>query len=127
MSLRTSRFQPNLRPMTQPRKVGLIGYNGVQALDLVGPSDAFASAWVEGGDRTPRCAYEVFVLGVTAKPFWAESGLVFQPNYTLADAPYLDTLIVPGGRGIRTEPAIARAIAAWITQHGHKIRRIATV
>lgn len=113
--------------MTQPRKIGLIGYNGVQALDLVGPSDAFASACVEAEDRTPRHAYEVFILGLTAEPFRAESGIVFQPNYTLGDAPDLDTLIVPGGRAVRTERAVAHAIAAWIAQYAHKIRRIATV
>jgi len=113
--------------MCEPRKIGLIGYDGVQALDLVGPSDAFASARIPADGGTSRCAYKVLVLGLTAKPFQAESGLVFQPNCTLADSPSLDTLIVPGGRGVRTEPAIAHAIAAWVMQYAHKIRRIATV
>ncbi len=125
--MRTSPSRPNLRAVTQPRKIGLIGYNGVQALDLVGPSDAFASACVEGEDGAPKRAYEVFVVGLTAKPFRAESGLLFQPNCTLADSPPLDTLIVPGGRGIRTESATANAISAWVTDHAHKIRRIASV
>jgi hypothetical protein len=40
-----------MRLMGEPRKIGLIGYGGVQALDLVGPSDAFASARIEGEDR----------------------------------------------------------------------------
>lgn len=113
--------------MRQPCKIGLIGYDGVQALDLVGPSDAFASARVKDEDDTSRCPYEILVLGLTAKPFRAESGLIFQPTCTLSEAPPLDTVIVPGGRGVRTEPAIAHAIAAWITLQAAKLRRIAAV
>ena len=39
---------------------------------------------------------------------------------------YLDTLIVPGGRGLRSEET-ARQVAAWIKTHSGQIRRIASV
>src|SRR5205814_5387137 len=98
----------------------------VQGLDIVGPSDAFTLAAVPGDEgRRERC-YEVTVLGLTGKPFRAESGLVFHPQATFRNAPTLDTLIIPGGRGARIGPASA-AIVDWISNHAQKIRRIASV
>jgi transcriptional regulator GlxA family with amidase domain len=38
----------------------------------------------------------------------------------------LDTLLIPGGRGMRTSPA-AQKLASWISRHHHRIRRIASV
>jgi transcriptional regulator GlxA family with amidase domain len=127
MSLQTSRSRPKLRPMDQPRMIGIIGYDGIQALDLVGPSDAFTSARMADANGMSRCAYNVVVLGLTAKPFRAESGLVFQPTCALADAPPLDTLILPGGRGIRVNETTAATVGTWVRKHAPKIRRIASV
>src|SRR5579859_5738421 len=126
MSLRTSRFRPKLRPMGEPRNIGLIGYDGVQALDLVGPSDAFSGVVLDDADGAHRQPYQVFILGLTGKPFRAESGLVFQPTCTLADAPPLDTLIIPGGRALRETDTSAR-IAEWIKARAPKVRRIASI
>jgi transcriptional regulator GlxA family with amidase domain len=108
----------------KPIRVGLIGYDGVQGLDLVGPSDAFTIARA-GNDNDHPC-YEVVILGLTNKPFRAESGIVFQPNTTLGRAPELDTLIVPGGKGTRL-PAISAIVTRWIASRAGRIRRIASV
>jgi transcriptional regulator GlxA family with amidase domain len=110
----------------KPIRIGLLGYDGVQALDLIGPSDAFSIATVEGEDRQTHAGYEVFILGLTGKPFVAESGVVFQPQRTLRPGPVLDTLIIPGGKGVRLGKS-AETIATWIATHAHKIRRIASV
>lgn len=102
-------------------KIALIGYDGVTALDLVGPSEAFANALI---DEQP--AYEVTILGVTRKPFTAESGVVLKPHRTLDARGDFDTVIVPGGRGLR-QPRINAKIAAWLRSHAPRIRRIASV
>src|SRR2546430_15141873 len=75
-----------------------IGYDGVQALDIIGPSDAFTIADIETDNGQRRPCYEVIIVGITNKPFRAESGVSFQPHTTLRNAPTLDTLIIPGGR-----------------------------
>jgi len=107
-------------------RVGLIGYDGVQGLDIVGPSDAFTIAQLSRGDgSTPERCYEVVIIGLTGKPFRAESGLLFHPHTSLRKAPALDTLIVPGGRGVRLGPA-SGVIARWISKRASKIRRIAS-
>src|SRR5437762_2381912 len=107
-------------------RVGLIGYDGVQALDIIGPSDAFTIAEIEGDHGQRRRCYEVIIVGITNKPFRAESGIYFQPQTTLRYAPTLDTLIIPGGRGARIGQS-SNLIAKWISSRAKRIRRIASV
>ena len=75
----------------KPLRVGVIGYDGVQALDLIGPSDAFSITSITDENGTPRPGYEVIVLGLSGKSFRAESGVLFQPHCPLRNAPTLDT------------------------------------
>jgi transcriptional regulator GlxA family with amidase domain len=108
------------------RRVGLLGYDGVMALDVAGPADAFSSVTEEtgGGTRTP--CYDVIVIGLGKGVFSTESGLLYKPHTTIAEAPQLDTLIVPGGMGLR-RPATQAAVARWVKSHASRIRRIASV
>jgi transcriptional regulator GlxA family with amidase domain len=108
------------------RRVGFLGFDGVMALDLVGPIDAFTSAAIEGDAGEPTPCYEVVVVGLSARPFASESGVLFKPHTTLRSAPKLDTLIIPGGRGLRHPPTQA-AVAEWVKSQAGKLRRIATV
>jgi transcriptional regulator GlxA family with amidase domain len=110
----------------KPLRVGLIGYDGVQALDLIGPSDAFTIAAAEDEMGKLRPCYEVMVIGLSGKPFRAESGVVFQPHTSLRSVPALDTLIIPGGRGARIGQS-SELIAKWIAPRAKRIRRIASV
>src|SRR5262245_33766555 len=87
--------------LMKPRRVGFLGFDGVMALDLVGPIDAFASALVEEYDGTARSGYEILIIGLAKKPFVSESGILFKPHTTLQKAPALDTLMIPGGPGLR--------------------------
>ena len=107
-------------------RIGLVGYEGIQALDMIGPSDAFTIPTVNDPDGKPQPLYEVVILGLTRKPFRAESGVVFQPHSTLNSAPPLDTLIIPGGAGTR-DPKINRTISQWVARRSSRIRRIASV
>ncbi len=45
-------------------RVGLIGYDGVQALDIIGPSDAFTIADIETDNGQRRPCYEVIIVGM---------------------------------------------------------------
>jgi transcriptional regulator GlxA family with amidase domain len=116
---------PAASPSTaKVRRIGIIGYDGVQALDVIGPSDAFslASAHLAKGS-----AYEVVVLGLSRRTFVCESGIAIRPHRLLESAPPLDTVIVPGGRGVRLEPAINRRIADWLRRRADGIRRVTSI
>ena len=112
-----------------PRRIGILGYDGIQALDLVGPAEALAAARAhprDGGTGGPAPAYEIVIIGLTGRRFVAESGLTMQADTTVARRLPLDTLIVPGGRAMR-EPETSRKTAAWIASRAAGTRRIASV
>jgi transcriptional regulator GlxA family with amidase domain len=102
------------------RRIGLILFDGLTALDLVGPLDVFDTA----NQQSPS-AYEIFILGAGGKPIVASSWLHLTPDTTLAKAPALDTIIVPGGAGLR-DPAIGGPISAWLKTR-RRTRRVASV
>ena len=106
------------------RRIGILGFNGVMALDVVGPFDAFSSVCIE--DRDTLNGYEVVIIGFSHKPFVAETGIVFKPHKTIRSAPALDTLIIPGGKGLRV-PQTQRTVAEWVRKCAAATRRIATV
>jgi transcriptional regulator GlxA family with amidase domain len=110
----------------KPLRVGLIGYEGVQALDLFGPVDAFTAAEIETEHKRRQPAYQVMILAVSKKPFRTGAGVWCEPHLTLRNAPSLDTLIIPGGKGSRVD-RVANPIADWILNHASRIRRIASV
>ena len=107
----------------KPINIGIIGFDGVVALDMVGPVEAFSTAMVDG--EKERC-YQTSIIGMTMRPFVAESGIVLKPHYSLADRIDLDTVIIPGGQGLRKTSAGDR-VAQWIRERAPRIRRIASV
>jgi transcriptional regulator GlxA family with amidase domain len=104
------------------RRIGFLIFDGITALDLIGPMDAFGTATNERGEKL----YELVTLGLTLKEVVAESGLVLRPTETLAKCHDLDTFVIPGGRGLR-DPAISSVISSWLTRRSNDIRRIASV
>ena len=96
-----------------PLRVGFLGFEGVMALDLVGPIDAFSNAVVEESEGKTASCYEVVVIGLTNRPFTSESGVVFKPHKTITNAPALDTLIIPGGKGLRVPDTQRKAATRW--------------
>jgi transcriptional regulator GlxA family with amidase domain len=108
------------------KRIGVVGFDRVTALDLVGPLEAFAAAATTEGNGNRQCCYEVVVLGLTGRSFVAESGIAFTPHHTLQSAPAVDTLIIPGGSGLRERQTNDR-ICSWVKRHAHQIRRIASV
>jgi transcriptional regulator GlxA family with amidase domain len=111
---------------TRPKRIGFLGYDGVQALDLVGPLEAFKTAAAHEANETKKSLYETLIIGLTDRPFESETGIVFQPHKTLRNVPQLDTLIIPGGRALRRGET-STVISEWLIGRARGIRRIASV
>src|ERR1051326_3370747 len=94
--------------MMKPLRVGFLAFNGVMALDLVGPIDAFTTAGIDDADGKAGSLYETIIIGLNSKPFRSESGILFNPDKTIANAPLLDVLVIPGGFGLRAYPRAER-------------------
>jgi transcriptional regulator GlxA family with amidase domain len=107
------------------RRIGLVGYDGLQSLDVAGPADAFSIAnTLIGGEAD---AYQVVLLGATKGPIETESGVAFYSGTTLARSGVLDTIIVPGGRVLRLQAELRAALARWLRSHAEEARRVASV
>jgi transcriptional regulator GlxA family with amidase domain len=109
-----------------PKRIGFVGFDGITSLHLSGPADAFAAAALEDGYNGRIPCYQVFLIGLTLAPFRSESGILFTPEHTLQNAPALDTIIIPGGSGLR-DPVLAAAVSDWILERCNDTRRIASV
>ena len=107
------------------KRIGFLGFDDMVALDLIGPLEAFATAVVDDGHGGTCRGYEVVILGLS-KTFSADSGVIFTAHRTLQNAPALDTIVIPGGRGAR-DPHTSAKLAAWLRPRVGKIRRIASV
>jgi transcriptional regulator GlxA family with amidase domain len=102
------------------RSVVILGFPGVQALDLVGPHDVFTGAALltEGG-------YRVSVVSRDGQPITTGTGLAFVGE-AMPEPRDVDTLILPGGAGVdaaRDDPATM----AWIRQAAANSRRVVSV
>src|ERR1700746_1504690 len=107
-----------------PKRIGFFVFDGVVALDFVGPSEAFSTAGITEDNGNRRHCYEVVTIGVTGKIVVSDSGLRFQPDKSISNAPVLDTLVVPGGAGLCRRD-VERIFVPWLKSHVHKTRRIA--
>lgn len=108
------------------RRIGILGFENVTALDIVGPADVFATAKAPSGAGVATPPYEIVLIGVDGASFRSDAGLEFKAAHSLATAPRIDTLIIPGGHGLR-EPATNAKVAAWLRLRADRIRRIASV
>ena len=106
-----------------PKRIGLVGYDGVTALHLVGAADAFSAATLDDGYGGRIACYDVCTLGVAGERFQAESGVTFTGEATIENAPELDAIIVAGGSGIRRD-GTDLAITRWLLERAPSTRRI---
>lgn len=111
-------------PSTGTRRVGFVGFDGVTLLDLVGPFEVFAAANQMNPER--KRLYDTLVIGEAGKPITADSGFVFQPQVSFEDAGSFDTIVIPGGPGLR-EAEMNKAVSAWLADQAPKTRRIVSI
>src|SRR6476659_5201575 len=108
----------------RPKKVGLIVFEHVAAADLTGPAEVFSRANLSDGNGCESSCYNVLMLGITGQPCRPECGIVVDPHADLANAPALDTVILPRGTGIRNEK-VTNKTAKWLSHRSSTTRRIA--
>jgi len=108
-----SRFEGRsiVAPAMVPKRIGFVGFEGATASHLVGPADTFATVALDGGYGNCISCYQICTVGLTREPFRAESGMIFRPEETLQTAPDLDTVVIPGGKGLH-QPESAKRF--WI-------------
>jgi transcriptional regulator GlxA family with amidase domain len=109
-----------------PKHVVIVGYDEITSLDLSGPLEAFSSAAIEDARGNSRPCYKVTIAALGDKNFASESGLCVTAKCSLSSVCQVDTLLIPGGRGMRN-PLTSAKLAAWINKRINRIRRVASI
>ncbi len=109
-----------------PKRIGFLGFDGVAASDLTRAADVFGAATLDGGYGNRISCYHVCIISFTSEFFRAESGIVFRSDNTPETMSELDTIIVPGGNGIRRS-FVSERIADWILARISQTRRVAAI
>lgn len=107
------------------RSVVLLGYPGLQALDLVGPFDVFTGATIAlAAQGRYDEGYDIVIASPDGSPASTWNGLeiVARP---LPTTPF-DTLLIPGGAGIDDLRRNADVLA-WIQRSAKTARRVVSV
>lgn len=80
-------------------RVGILAFDGVEALDLAGPFEVFttASRMQQRAPGASAAPFEVLCVAREPAPIRARAGLTLLPSHGFSDVPPIDLLVVPGG------------------------------
>jgi len=110
--------------MAKGRRIGFVAFPGLTVLDLIGPHEVFAAAnMLNKGHIT---LYETVIVAARRAPAVSDSGITVTPRETFATARPFDTLITPGGPGLRVAK-VQSEVATWLKLMAPRTRRMASV
>lgn len=81
------------------RTIAIVLFDDVEVLDFAGPFEVFSVA----ATRSSEPALRVYTVAETVRTIRARGGLQVVPEYSLAECPPPDIVVVPGGFGTRRE------------------------
>lgn len=109
-----------------PKRIAILGFDGVAASELTRSVDVLTAATLDGGYGNRISCYHVSTIGFSSEYFRSESGIVFRSERTPETASELDTIVVPGGNGLRRS-VVNERIADWILTRVTDTRRVAAI
>ncbi len=113
--------------MIDSRRVVILVFEGMQALDAVGPSEVLSLASRSAGQGTASRGYTLELVSPGPGHVRTSSGLQLIPDRTIAESTSpIDTLIVVGGLGTRQACANA-PLVDWVASAAGRSRRVASV
>jgi transcriptional regulator GlxA family with amidase domain len=105
------------------RRIVFLAFPGVQALDLIGPTEVFSQAQ----RSTPGPTYRIEVVAGDGTSILTSSGIELVPEHSLEECRGpIDTLIVAGGNGTRAAGRDEQLVS-WLRLAAHRSRRVCSV
>jgi transcriptional regulator GlxA family with amidase domain len=110
--------------IVKQRRVVVVVYPGAQTLDVSGPLEVFDT--VNRLLSDPQDTYRLQCVSPEAPLVATSAGLVVQAEPLEAGEGAIDTLLVPGGPGLK-EALANPSLVAWIRRAAARSRRVASV
>jgi transcriptional regulator GlxA family with amidase domain len=115
-------------PAVTTRRVGMVGFDGIQILDVTGPVEVFslASRFLFENGHVAEPPYEVLLAARQAGPLRSSCGISLVAGCSLRELGPVDTLLVSGGQGV---PAALEdeTLVAWLAAEAPLARRYGSV
>ncbi|HEY3276637.1 MAG TPA: DJ-1/PfpI family protein [Syntrophorhabdaceae bacterium] len=109
------------------KKVGILIFDEVEALDFCGPFEVFSVTRLHeesrGEDPSP---FEVLLVAEKADPVITTGGMKVVPHCGIATCPRFDILFIPGGMGTRREMG-NEPLITWISERAREAGTVASV
>ena len=108
-----------------PKRIAIIGYDGVAASDLTAVAAAFAGAKLDDGYGGKIDCYDVRMVAARLESFRSDCGIAFHPEHSFSSCPAVHTVVIPGGAGASRDSFVQSA-SNWLL-HRTEWRRIGTI
>lgn len=104
--------------------IGILLFDGAEELDFVGPYEVFTMVSATAKNKEQDAANTVALISQSGEDITGAKGMRIGVDYAIDNAPPLDVLCIPGGRGTRTVihneelinwVAKTAATCSWIT------------
>ena len=105
-----------------PQRIAFVAYDGITMLDLIGPHEVFGTANALAGDEF----YAAVIVAPTLSPIVSDTGVVLEPAADFASSGEFDTIVTPGGPGLREGTTNAQ-VSQWLKARAQQTRRMVSV
>ena len=99
--------------MMLKRTVGILLFNEVEVLDFAGPFEVFSLAENVASASNDK-HFKVITIAEHQAPISARNGLKVIPDYSFANHPEIDVLVIPGGYGAEKVEIHNQIVLDWI-------------
>jgi transcriptional regulator GlxA family with amidase domain len=106
--------------------VGILLFDGVEVLDFAGPFEVFSVTTLNYGQPDQYQPFQVSTISETGEMVTATNGLKIVPDFSIANAPHFDLIVIPGGMGTRREVDNA-SLLNWIKERNEQVQWMTSV
>ncbi len=110
--------------MNHQWKIGILLFNEVEVMDFAGPFEVLSITTYPGSNVKP---FDVKTVAQTKETVRARYGLQVLPDYSFADNPNFDVLIIPGGYGAEEIEIHNDIVIRWIKDQMNKVTLMTSV
>ena len=120
-TLRADEGAPPL-PADRPLRVGFLVVDGVYNTELMAPYDVFQHTVFH-----TKPGMEVFTVSPQGKRIKTFEGITIRPNYSFANAPAIDILVVPSAEGSLGKDLENERMISWVRETAKKARYVVSL